>query len=63
MSKLLDKTRELLIASDKPLRQIAKESGLNFHTVQKLRCIEYSVPSVEFCEALYEYLSGKELEL
>jgi hypothetical protein len=63
MCKLLNKTRELLKESKIPLERIAVDTGLSYAFVQKLKGASYSIPAVDKTETLYEYLSGKQLEL
>lgn len=62
-SKLLDKTVELLRNSDVPMTRIAARVGCTARTIQLLKGNTPHVPNVELCERLYEYLSGKQLEV
>lgn len=63
MSKLLRRTRELLIQSDERLEDIATNTGLKFSWLVAMRGNYHPqrCPTVDKVEALYEYLSGKEL--
>lgn len=63
MSRLLDKTTQLIRDSKLSAREIAIATGLSPSMVQKLTCAKPSVPNVEACEKIYNLLSGKELEL
>lgn len=60
---LLVRTRELIRASDTPLLTIYKESGISFYWLKKFRDNEIKDPSVNRVQKLYEYLTGKELEV
>lgn len=67
MSKLWAKTKELLDKSDLTLIEICQGTGL---TYSWLNSVKYGkgrkgsvVPSVDKAEKLYEFLSGKKLEV
>lgn len=67
MSKLWIKTRELLIATNIPIAKISVDTGLTLGWLMNARYGRGKkgppVPSVDKAERLYEYLSGKTLEL
>lgn len=67
MSRLWTKTKELLETTDKTLPEICLGTGLTYGW---LMSIKYGkgrkgpvVPSVEKAEKLYEFLSGKQLDV
>lgn len=64
MSKLLEKTKELLRNTSIPMERVAVDTGINVYTITRIRGKAHkSVPAVDTCEKIYEYLSGKELEV
>lgn len=67
MSKLWLRTRELLIASPIPIAQISIDTGLSLGWLMNAKYgrgkLPPPTPSVDKAERLYEYLSGKTLEL
>jgi hypothetical protein len=63
MSRLFEKTLELLRDTDYTLKEVAEETGLTYALVQRLRVKNPPTPNVEACERLYCFLSGKQLEL
>lgn len=63
-SKLLAKTRELLKQTSVPVMDIHKETGLSYHWLNQMKYSKHQVdPSVSKIEKLYEFLSGKQLEV
>lgn len=65
MSKLLNKTIKLLQETDIPLNTIVRETNLTYPWLTRLRG-QYDAkasPAVDKIETLYEFLSGKQLEV
>ena len=62
MSKLLDRTIELLNTTLIPMTRIAKAVDCNPATLKLLR-ERKNVPSVVLCEKIYDLLSKHELEV
>lgn len=63
-SKLLTKTLELLNASSLTVLEIHHQSGLSFHWLNQIKYSKKKVdPAVSKVEKLYEFLSGKPLEV
>lgn len=64
MSRLYSKTIELLRASKLDVDTIARGCDLKVSFINRLKTpSNKSLPSVDACEKLYVYLSGKQLEL
>lgn len=67
MSRLWDKTLQLLEASDKTFVQICHDTGLSYGWLTNARYGKGKrgkmIPSVDKAETLYEYLSGKKLDV
>lgn len=61
--RLLKRTIELLGSCGKSVDQVAKETGLPFYWVQSVRYNKGIDPAVSRIVKLYEYLSGKQLEI
>ena len=63
MSKLLDRTRELLDKlSTQEMVELSVKTGLPFSWLKAVRYND-SVPAVDRTEQLYEHLSGHKLEV
>jgi hypothetical protein len=63
-SRLLARTRELLSECEVPVIQIHHDTGLSYHWLNQMKYSSKQVdPSVSKIEKLYEYLSGKQLEV
>lgn len=60
---LYARTLELLQASDKSLPLIYKETDIPFYWLRKFSSGTVPNPSVNRVQRLYEYLSGKKLEV
>lgn len=65
MCTLLLKTKELLLnrPSDISLEVIASDTGLPYSWIVHMTKASSSTPAVDRCQALYEYLSGRKLDL
>lgn len=67
MSRLLNKTRELLQDTDKTMTEICIGTGLSYPWLQTVKYGKGKkgpvVPSVDKVERLYEFLSGKKLDV
>lgn len=63
MSKLLNKTRALLLESNETIPSIAKAVGCSRVTIQLIKTQNKHIPNVALVERLYEHLSGKQLEV
>lgn len=67
MSRLLEKTKELLASTDKNMAQICVDTGLTLGWLQTVKYGKGSkgpiMPTVDKIEKLYVYLSGKQLDL
>lgn len=64
MSKLLARTRELLAdKSTEDLHRIATATGLTYGWLNQVKYKPDVSPAVDKIEHLYEYLSGKKLEV
>jgi len=62
-SKLLDKTRQLLIEDDRQDYVIAVEMGVSPVTIENIRKARVPSPGVVLVENLYELLSNKKLKV
>ena len=60
---LLDRVKELLSSCGKSVNQVAVESGLPYYWVQSVRFNKGIDPAVSRTIKLYEYLTGKKLEV
>lgn len=67
MSRLWNKTKELLDSTDKTMVEICVGTGLTYAWLQTVKYGKGKkgpvVPSVEKAEKLYEFLSGKQLDV
>lgn len=64
MSRLFAKTRALLRETKVPIEKIAIETGINLYTIIRIKSpSNKSMPAVDTCEKLYEYLTGRQLEI
>jgi hypothetical protein len=67
MSRLWEKTQELLRTTEKSMPQICIDTGLSYGWLMSAKYGKGKrgpvIPSVEKAEKLYEYLSGKQLEV
>nr|AYD82568.1 hypothetical protein ART_00099 [Achromobacter phage vB_Ade_ART] len=68
MSRLWNKTKELLETTDKTMAEICVGTGLTYAWLQTVKYGKGRrggpvVPSVEKAERLYEFLSGKKLDV
>ena len=62
-SKLLDKTRQLLIKDERQDYIIAVDMGVSPVTIENIRKARVPSPGVVLIESLYEYLSNKKLKV
>lgn len=60
---LHQRTLDLMMASDKTVPEIYRDTGIPFYWLRKFRTREIQQPSVNRVQRLYEYLSGHELEV
>lgn len=67
MSKLWVRTQELLQTTNIPMAKICVDTGLTLGWLMNVRYGRGkkppSIPSVDKAERLYEYLSGKQLDV
>lgn len=62
--ELLETTLDLLKTTDKPMMQIAENTGLSLYWINSMRYKKTpSDPGVTKLVKLYEYLSGKTLDV
>ena len=59
--KLKQTTRKLLRADKRTLLQIHKESGISLYFIKRFSADNIKEPSCDKVEALYEFLTGKQL--
>lgn len=64
-SKLLDRTMVLLLTTDKSAAQICRDANVGYPWLMALKGGHNGTkfPAVDKIERLYEYLSGKELNV
>lgn len=62
-AKLMLKVKELLKEDPRTLPEIYRDSGIPFYWLRKFVDGVYKNPSVNRVEYLYEFLSGKTLEV
>lgn len=62
-NRLLIKTQELLKEDDRDIPTIFAESRIPLYWLQRFAAGQYQNPSVNRVQYLYEFLSGKELDL
>jgi len=62
-SKLLEKTRQLLIEDERQDYVIAVEMGVSPVTIENIRKAKVPSPGVVLVESLYEFLSNKKLKV
>lgn len=63
MGSLQSKTRSLLQSCEKGYPHIYKETGLPQHWLRKFAAGEFRDPSVNRVQTLYEYLTGRSLDV
>lgn len=63
MSRLYEKTKELLRTTTVPIQKISVDTNINVYTLIRLKGVHKSIPAVDTCEKIYTYLSGKQLEV
>lgn len=63
MESLFDRTCGLLKSSDKPLPEIACDTGLPVSWLKKLKYGKIDDPSVNRIQRLYEFLSGSQIKV
>lgn len=63
MDSLFDRTCALLSATDKPLPEVARDTGLPVSWLKKLKYGKIDDPSVNRIQRLYEFLSGSQIKV
>jgi len=64
MSKLYKKVQELLRDSEIPYSRIGEATGIRYNTILRIKDpTNTHMPAVDTCEKLYEFLTGKQLEV
>ncbi len=61
MTKLTDKTLELLQADSRPLAAISIESKIPYHWLKSFKYGQTKNPSADSVQSLYEFLTGRPL--
>lgn len=61
--KLMKKVQDLLKNDPRSIPEIYKQSGIPFYWLRKFADGAYQNPSVNRIERLYEFLTGKSLEV
>ena len=63
MSRLVARTRELMLASPLSTAELSIQAGLPYHWLHGLRYKQISNPSIDRVEKLYQFLTGQQVGL